>query len=74
MASVKQKQTERVLEYMEKHGGITQLEADELAVKRLASRICDIRKAGFPIETERVTVKNRYGEKCSVSRYKLGVM
>lgn len=71
--SVKQKQTERVLEYMEKHGGITQLEADTISVKRLASRIWDIRKLGYVIETERVTGKNQYGQKCWATRYKLGV-
>lgn len=70
--SVKQKQTERVLEYMEKHGGITQLEAlSEISVMRLASRISDLRKLGFPIKSEMVTVRNRYGENCRVKKYSL---
>lgn len=60
--SVKQNQTERVLAYMEKHGGITQLEAlNECSVMRLASRISDLKKLGFPIESQMVTVCNRYG-------------
>ena len=72
--SVKQKQTDRVLAYMEKHGGITQLEAlTEISVMRLASRISDLRKLGYPIESEMVTVCNRYGEKCRVKRYSLGL-
>ena len=32
-------QRTRVLEYMEKHGSISQAEADELKVKRLAERL-----------------------------------
>ena len=72
MASTKQKQTERVLEYMEKHGGITQLEAlSEISVMRLASRISDLRKLGYPIESEMETVRNKYEEKCRVKRYRL---
>ena len=72
--SVKQKQTERILEYMEKHGGITQLEAlNDCGVMRLASRISDLKKQKFPIESQMVTVQNRYGEKCRVKRYSLGV-
>ncbi len=69
--SAKQKQTERVLEYMEKHGSITQCEAMTISVMRLASRISDLRKLGYPIESEMVTVCNRYGEKCRVKRYRL---
>lgn len=72
--SVKQKQTERILDYMEKHGNITQFEAlSELGVMRLASRVSDLRKIGYPIESQMVTVSNRYGEKCRVKRYRLGV-
>lgn len=71
--SVKQKQTDRVLAYMEQHGSITQLEAlSEISVMRLASRISDLRKLGFPIESQMVTACNRYGEKCKVKRYRLG--
>lgn len=73
--SAKQNQTARVLEFMEKHGGITQLEAlSEISVMRLASRVSDLRKLGYPIESETVTVCNRYGEKCRVKRYRLAVM
>lgn len=65
-------QAERVLDYMERHGGITQFEAlAECAVMRLASRISDLRKQGFPIESEMVTVKNRFEETCRVKRYYL---
>jgi hypothetical protein len=54
-------QRTRVLEYMEKHGSISQAEADELKVKRLAARIDDLRKAGNNIVCEMVKGKNEYG-------------
>jgi hypothetical protein len=63
----------RVLEYMEKHGGITQLQAlNELGVLRLASRISSLRKKGLPIESKFVSVRNRYGEECRVKQYSIG--
>jgi hypothetical protein len=65
-------QAQRVLEYMEKNGGITQLEAlNELGVLRLASRISDLRRQGYNIVSERETVKNRYGETCHPKRYRI---
>lgn len=68
-------QNERIIAYMEKHGSITQLEAlNALGVFRLASRISDLRKRGYPIESKMVKVENRYGETCRVKRYRLGDM
>ena len=65
-------QQQRILDYMKAHGGITTLEAmKDLGVARLASRIWDIRRSGIEVDNERVTVKNRYGEDCSVVRYSL---
>ena len=65
-------QNQRVLEYMEKHGGITQLEAlTEIGVMRLASRISDLKRRGYPITSRMQAVKNRYGETCHVKRYSM---
>lgn len=62
----------RVLNYMREHDGITQLEAlNSLGVMRLASRISDLKKRGYHIESETARVKNRYGEVCRVKCYKL---
>ena len=67
-------QAERVLEYIEKFGSITQYEAlQDLGVMRLASRISDLKKLGYPIDGEIVTVKNRFDEDCYVKRYSLAV-
>lgn len=65
-------QAQRVLEYMDIFGGITQLEAlQELGVMRLASRISDLKKQGYPIKSDVVAVKNRFGESCYIKRYSL---
>ena len=63
-------QGQRVLDYMERFGSITQLEAlKDLGVMRLASRISDLKRQGYPILSKMETVKNRYDENCYIKRY-----
>lgn len=70
MENSKPKQTERVKEFMEAHGSITQKDAfEELGIYRLASRISELRKT-HDIVSEMVEVRNRFGEKCRVASYK----
>lgn len=65
-------QCTRIVNYMREHGSITQMEAlKELGVFRLASRIHDLKEAGYSISGETITVENRYKEKCRVKRYAL---
>ena len=65
-------QNQRILDYIEENGWITQFEAmKELGVMRLASRVSDMRKQGYKITSEMIPVKNRYGETCHIKRYKL---
>lgn len=67
-------QAQRVLDYMDRFGSITQLEAlRDLGVMRLASRISDLRKQGYVIKGETESVTNRFDEKCTIKRYSLGV-
>ena len=67
-------QAQRVLDYMDTFGSITQLEAlKDLSVMRLASRISDLKKQGYPITSDVVAVKNRFDEDCYIKRYKLVV-
>lgn len=69
----KKTQTEKVLDYMLEFGSITAFEAmKDLACMRLASRISDLKKQGYPIVSKVEAVKNRYGENCYVKRYSLG--
>lgn len=66
-------QNERILCYLEEHGCITQFEAmNHLGVMRLASRVSDLKKKGYPITSRSVTVRNRYGEPCRVKQYSMG--
>lgn len=68
----KPSQNERILKYIHDFGSITQLEAlNDLGVMRLASRISDLRSRGHAIISTAETVRNRYGEKCRIKRYKL---
>ena len=65
-------QAERILQYMEDFGSITQLEAlNDLGCMRLASRISDLKKKGIPIKSEVITVKNRHQEDCYIKKYSL---
>ena len=67
-------QAERIVEYMNEFGSITQFDAfKDLGCMRLASRISDLRKEGYPIKSEVEGVKNRYGETCYIKRYSLEV-
>ena len=69
---MKTTQAERVLSYMEEFGSITQMDAlNDLGVMRLASRISDLKKMGYPITSEIEAVKNRYQETCFIKRYSL---
>lgn len=72
MENHKPTQNQRVLDYINEFGSITQLEAlRDLGVMRLASRISDLRRQGYNIISERETVKNRYGETCHPNRYRI---
>lgn len=73
MVHNKPTQNQRILDYIEDFGSITQIEAlRDLGVMRLASRISDLKRLGYPIESTIETVNNRYGEKCHVKRYSMG--
>lgn len=72
MGNSRPTQNDRILRYIQEHGGITQLEAmAELGVMRLASRISDLRHQGIAIRREIVSAKNRYGEAVSFAKYSL---
>ena len=63
-------QNERIVDYINEFGSITQFEAlRDLGVMRLASRISDLKRSGVPITSKVETVKNRFGEDCHIKRY-----
>ena len=65
-------QCDRIIRHLQDHGTITQRTAlVEYGVMRLASRVCDLRRAGHDITMKLITAKNRYGEKTSFGEYTL---
>lgn len=65
-------QCEKILRHMQDYGSITQAEAiAEYGCYRLAARIADLKKAGYPVDSRKEHGVNRYGEKTSFSRYSL---
>ena len=65
-------QNQRVVAYMEQFGSITQLEAlRDLGIMRLASRISDLKKQGYSIESTTEAVKNKWEEICHIKRNRL---
>ena len=66
-------QCEKVLRHLADYGSITSLEAmTEYGIMRLASRVSDLKKAGYDIRSVTEHGRNRYGEPTSYSRYYLG--
>lgn len=66
----KPKQTLRILDYIAKLGSITSREAmNDLGIWRLASRISDLKRLGYVIDSEFVTVYNRFNEPCKIKKY-----
>ena len=65
-------QCEKVIRHMEDYGSITSLEAmSEYGIMRLASRITDLKRLGYPVQRVMENGKNRYGEPTSYARYYL---
>lgn len=63
-------QTEKVYEYINKHGSITSLEAyTELGITQLGARIFEMKNAGLKIKKTPKKVKNRNGEEIRIVAY-----
>lgn len=65
-------QHERIIEYMRLFGSITPMDAfTDLGITKLSTRIGELMQDGYDIQKEKVTAKNRFGEKCHFMRYTL---
>ena len=65
-------QCQEILNYMEREGSITPLDAlREFGCMRLASRITDLKRQGYPIARKMETSKNRAGKSVRYARYSL---
>lgn len=66
-------QAEKILEYIEQNGTITQRDAYKMGIYRLASRINEIRRDGANIKTERKRVQNADGTHSTIAVYTIGL-
>lgn len=65
-------QCERILKYIDDFGSINPLEAMvDLGIMRLAARVSDLKKEGYPIKRKMVAGKNRYGETICFAEYRM---
>jgi len=65
-------QETRLLEYLKTNYKITPMEAwNELGIYRLSDVVFKLRNKNYEIETERMSVVNRFNEVCSFAEYKL---
>lgn len=64
-------QADRVVKYIEDFGSITPIEAfRELGITKLATVVSRlIHKQGYKVKKEKVSTKNRYGEKVWYMKY-----
>lgn len=71
---MKKSQKQRILEYINKFGSITSLEAySELGITQLGARLDQLKREGYMFSTETEKGKNRYGEDTQYKRYRLVV-
>ena len=65
-------QCDRILRHLKDNGSIASSEVmQEYGIMRLASRITDLKRKGYPIQSETVSGINRYGETTYYSKYRL---
>ena len=62
-------QVSKIIGYCKKFAWITQRDALRLGIYRLASRMSDMKTAGFVIKSEYIKVKNADGTESRVKRY-----
>lgn len=62
-------QCEQIWKMIEENGSITTMEAYAEGITRLASRVHDLRRMGYPISVETVHAKNRHGKNIHFARY-----
>ena len=67
-------QLDQILAALENGDSITALDAlEDYGCSRLASRITDLKRKGYPVASRMVTRRNRYGRLCRVAEYYMEV-
>ena len=63
-------QCEKVLQYIDEHGEITQRDAIKLGCYRLSARIFDLKESGVRIDSFRRSVVNSDGSESTIGVYR----
>ncbi|MEM0953304.1 MAG: helix-turn-helix domain-containing protein [Pseudomonadota bacterium] len=65
-------QQTRLLAHLQAGHSLTRIDAwARLGILEAPARVCELRSMGYPIKTERVTVRNRYDEPVQIARWSL---
>lgn len=65
-------QKERILEYLQLGHTLSRLDGwDLLGILETPARISELRREGYPIKTNMITVYNRFGEPVRVAEWRL---
>ena len=62
-------QKELILNFIEEHGSITPMDAFDLGITKLATRISEMKRMGYEFTQTLEHTKNRYGKTCCYMRY-----
>ena len=54
-------QNKAVLEYLNKHGSINAIEAEDMGIMRLSARIFDLHQQGYAFNRKMNSVRGRHG-------------
>lgn len=66
----KLKQKQRILDYMNLYGSITPMDAfEDLGITKLSTRIGELKRDGYPIESRMEKGHSRWGDECKFKRY-----
>ena len=66
-------QQERILDYIDRHGSITPMDAFlDLGITKLATRVSELIRGGVMIEKTQKSGKNRFGEPVRYMEYRRG--
>lgn len=69
---MKKNQRQRILDYIDKYGSITALEAvRDLGVLQLSARLVEMEKDGIVFKKEQESALNRFGERIYYTRYSI---
>ena len=67
-------QIDQILAVLESGGTLTALDAfEDFGCSRLASRISDLKRQGYPVASRMVQRRNRYDRLCRVAEYYMEV-